>query len=227
MSHNFIDITGQTFNRLTAIKFENGKWLCKCACGGITNVNSYKLRTGHTKSCGCYDREKSQQRGRANRKHGMSDSKQHPEYFVWRGLKARCTNSNNPNYLRYGGRGIQVCERWINSFETFIADMGQRPSPVHQIDRIDYDGHYEPTNCRWVTPIEQQRNRSSNVQVTYKGKTQCLKAWAEEYGADYFLTWQRFQRGWSLEECLLIPITPRNMRHHIDTIREQLKELSC
>lgn len=151
------DLTGQKFGRLTAIKpIENHghgiEWLCKCDCGNETVVRCDGLVTGHASSCGCYNREL-----KRNYSHGMSNTK---IYRVWCGMKQRCNNPNNLEYHRYGGRGIKICKEWNDDFEKFgkwALSHGYKQGL--QIDRINNNGNYEPSNCRFVTPLENMRNR--------------------------------------------------------------------
>lgn len=155
MSHR-IDMTGQTFGRLTVLRFHearntNAYWWCRCECGNEKSVARVKLINNKTRSCGCLRRE-----GNA-RKHGMSKSR---EYSSWLAMKDRCSRPEATRYERYGGRGIKICARWENSFENFLSDMGPRPENT-SLDRINPDGDYEPTNCRWADPVTQTNNRSS------------------------------------------------------------------
>lgn len=139
-----------------------------------------------------------------NQKHGASKGGGTAEYRVWRSMRSRCNNPRDSGWSRYGGRGIRVCERW-NSFENFLADMGPRPSLEYSIDRIDNNGNYEPSNCRWATDYEQNRNRSDNIFMTCNGKTQCMSDWAKELGLCLQMVFGRWERSWSDLDCLLIP----------------------
>lgn len=130
-----------------------------------------------------------------------------PTYTTWKHMVRRCTYPREPGYENYGGRGITVCARW-RSFENFLADMGERPAGKF-IDRIDSDGHYEPWNCRWATRVEQNRNTSQNVEVTFNGRTQCITAWEQELGTKPGTIYTRLRRGWSTERALTAPVQGR------------------
>ncbi|MDV3051840.1 hypothetical protein NLV77_000775 [Staphylococcus ureilyticus] len=160
------DILRTKFNRLRPIKrvdnINRGKaFLCKCDCGNTSIVSLGSLKNGRIKSCGCLNSEvQSEFMKKYNNKHGKSNT---PEYKVWKGMKERCSNVNSKSYKNYGGRGIKVCERWKNSFDNFISDMGERPTKKHQIDRIDNDKNYSPENCKWVTRSENTLNKRHGI----------------------------------------------------------------
>lgn len=163
----FIDMRGKQCGRLTVLSYagrpkpNRHMWLCKCTCGQKTVANGDALRKGTSQSCGCLRDEMS---GARRRTHGAANTL---EYHTWVGMKDRCYNPNNRKYDRYGGRGITVCDWWLDDFENFLTDMGFRPGPGYSIDRKNNDGNYEPGNCRWATPIEQARNRGG--QRVWKG----------------------------------------------------------
>ncbi len=130
---------------------------CMCDCGKNIDVRLRSLRQGNTKSCGCYSIVVQKENAiKRNTTHNLSKTS---EYKTWRSMKHRCFNSNNKHYRHYGGRGITVCERWSESFINFYNDMGPKPTPLHSIDRIDVNGNYEPSNCKWSTASEQQKNK--------------------------------------------------------------------
>ena len=203
-------LKGKTFNYLTVICYhqtlknkhgiQSAIWKCRCKCGNITLVSSTNIKGGHIKSCGCFQRESV---GKINRTHGRSRT---PEYRIWTQMKSRCYNPNTTDYKYYGGKGIKVCDKWVNSFESFFMDMGKRPSLLHTIDRIENNTDYTPENCKWATRKTQTRNRSNTKTLTYKGETKPMAAWAEILGLNYTTVQSRVARGWDVNDIIETPI---------------------
>lgn len=137
----------------------------------------------------------------------QADGKASPEYAAWNAMRQRCRDKNHEFFHHYGGRGIKVCKRWDSSFEHFLADMGERPSAKHSLDRYpDNNGNYEPTNCRWATPKQQHRNERRNVLVEFKGQKIPLSEASELAGLPYQTVWRRIWRGWTAERALSEPV---------------------
>ena len=159
LAREITDYVGVVFNRWTVVaeaerdKFGNRRFHCKCMCGASREVPIANLTSSKSKSCGCLNRELA---GKLFKTHGKSKTR---EYRIWAGMISRCHDVNSSSYSRYGGRGIFVCSRWRNSFENFLSDMGERPSPSHSIDRINNEKGYSPENCRWADPFQQARNK--------------------------------------------------------------------
>lgn len=139
------------------------------------------------------------------------------EYNAWNNIKSRCNNQNHPQRKDYGGRGITVCDRWINSFEDFVADVGRSPGPEYSIDRKDNSKGYEPGNVRWATKVEQARNARNNHLIAFRGQTLCAAAWAEKLNLPRSgkAIIDRLNLGWSVEEALTIPIGGGRKRSHV------------
>lgn len=199
---NFQDLTNQQFERWTILYYagrgdHGSEWYCECECGSKRIVEGFRLRKGLSRSCGCGD---------GSERHGLSKI---PEYYLWKAMKRRTDNPNDQQYHSYGGRGIKVCQRWQDSFSCFLEDMGMRPSPAHQLDRIDNDGPYSPENCKWSTRHEQCRNRRTNVLLTHNGQTKPLLDWAMEYGIRRETLTYRVKKGWSTKRALETPVMGR------------------
>lgn len=207
----FKDLEGQTFGRLTA-KSVAGKnkqgfylWECHCECGSTAIVQSSTLIGGKSRSCGCLARELTAERFT---KHGHTRQRsESPEYRIWKGMIARCENPNRRDYPHYGGRGVNVCGRWRESFDAFLADMGPRPSRQHSIERIDNKGDYEPGNCCWETRKQQQRNKRNNHILEHWGQKKTLTEWSEITGIKAATLRHRVSSyGWSAERALTTPV---------------------
>lgn len=211
------DFTPETFGRLTTLgpkfrlsspntKARHTVQVYACSCGNITLCAVINVQAGRTQSCGCLNDES---RVASNTKHGhTSGGKWSLTYSSFTSMKQRCYYSESNRYCMYGERGIVICDRWmcpINGFLNFMEDMGPRPSRKHSIERDDVDGNYCPENCRWATAEEQARNKRNNINLTYKDKTQCISAWAEEMGIKPVTVNTRIKSGWSVEEALTTP----------------------
>lgn len=199
-------VTGVKFGRLRAAKYigpnSNGEriWECVCDCGTKKKVKGSALRSGATKSCGCYKKDVARNQ-KANLKHGHSvRDKQNSAYSSWTAMRNRCKNKYHHAYHLYGGRGIGICKRW-NDFESFLEDMGDRPKGM-QIDRIDNNGNYEPSNCRWATPKQQSRNRATNRFLIVDGVSKCVSEWSEIAGTKKTTIRERLRRGWNAKDSI-------------------------
>lgn len=200
---------GFVFGRLMVLstyKKNHHTWArCKCSCGKIVHKSSNKLKSGHTRSCGCLRVER---RGSGSITHGCS-TKGNPnyrtgtaEYRTWAGIKRRCSDMEDS---RYGGRGIKMCERWQKSFSDFLSDVGVRPSPDHTLGRIDNDGHYKPGNVKWETFSEQAANKRSTRYIVCRGQRKALCLWSRESGINQNVIADRLKRGWDTEKAIFTP----------------------
>lgn len=144
------------------------------------------------------------------RKYSIAPTRKIPEYRTWATIKQRCYNPNNTKYHLYGGKGIKMCDRWLTSFENFLADMGPKPSSKHTIERLKSNLDYGPDNCRWATTMEQNANTSRNVYLTYQGETLHISAWARRYGIPKTTITKRIRvHKWSVERAITEPPRPQ------------------
>lgn len=171
------------------------KWVCRCDCGNIKICDPTRIKSGRMKSCGCTH----------GAKHGGTGTRL---YHVWDGMKARCNNPNSDEYHRYGGRGIRICEEWcsFSNFREWAMATGYDPDAPQgecTLDRIDNDGNYEPSNCRWVDMREQMQNRPRlSPFVEYNNESRTLYEWAEIMGLSYGVVKGRYRSGWSMERIM-------------------------
>lgn len=199
------DLVGKKFGRLLVKKFSHidkghhSCWHVECECGKNKIVHGFNIEAGNIKSCGCLRNELLVLR---SIKHGYGAT---PIYHVWASMRQRCNSQNAVVYKYYGGRGIRICDRWLNSFENFYADMGEKPEGM-SIERIDNDGDYEPDNCYWSTHFQQSRNMRSNKYITFNGKTLCHVDWSRLIGGGDNLVYQRLKLGWSEERAISVPV---------------------
>lgn len=211
-----IDITGQKFGKLTAIKLDHIKkekhgtrhfWLFKCECGKECIINKQYAISGHTKSCGC---SKSEMITNALLTHNLSKSR---IYITYHSMIARCYKETVQAYKNYGKRGIKVYDEWKNDFMAFYNwAMANGYKDDLTLDRINVNGNYEPDNCRWITKGEQTRNTRHNRNVTFRGKTHCVSEWAEIYKIDKRLLGQRLNAGWSFTRAVKTPASEYKQR---------------
>lgn len=194
-----IDLTGKKFGRLTVTslhsknKYHTLKWNCVCECGKEVIVFGFCLKNGNTKSCGCITRT-------------HNESNRTKEYRAWVHIKDRCNNPNDKGYKNYGSRGITVCDRWINSYENFLADMGRAPTPQHSIERKENNKGYSPDNCKWATKIEQANNVRNNRVIEYQFRVQTLAQWCRELKVDYRLIHNRiYALQWTFDCAVTVP----------------------
>lgn len=195
------DLTGQKIGKLTVLsKAPSLKgastWMCKCECGTIKRIRGQYLRNGDAVSCGCYVKSMRIIHGRRSSQRKYTD----PTYTTFISMKGRVLNPNNPAYHNYGGRGIKICQEWLDEgFVKFLADMGERP-PGMSLDRIDTNGDYCPENCRWSTYSEQAQNRRNSKLLSSSNKTQTLAAWARELNLTRYALEKKMREGMTLQE---------------------------
>ena len=190
----FQDLTGKRFGRLVATKYlGNSRWECQCDCGKTTKVGIGDLKTSHTRSCGCLFID-------TIRKHGMTNSRL---YGIREGMISRCYKKHSYSYDNYGGRGITICDEWLNDFMSFYNwAMANGYEDNLTIERIDVNGNYDPSNCKWITNVEQSRNKRSTVYFTYNGETKIVSDWIKELGIPKTTFRRRIQQNRPIEEIL-------------------------
>lgn len=204
------DLTGQKFNMLTVKSFafirdSHAYWNCVCDCGKESVVCASRLFRGTTKSCGCISREIS--RKRMTTKNGYSKTR---IYRIFIGMKQRCYKDKAKDYPRYGGRGIKICDEWLQDSKNFVEwAKGHGYKETLSIDRIDVNGDYTPENCRWVSAKKQANNRRSNLFITYDGKTLSASEWCAIKGWNRHIIPERLRKGWSLEKTMNTPVRIR------------------
>jgi len=204
----FVDLTGQTFNRLTVIeRVENSKpirWKCICDCGNTTIVETGPIKSGHTKSCGCLHIEICRELGFRSSTHCMTNT---PEYKSWECIKQRCNNPNDHSFNNYGGRGIVLCDKWQNDFVAFYKHVGPRPSIFHSIERINNNSNYEPGNVKWASAQEQANNTRRNHVIIIHGWSLNVTQWAKFVGLGNTTLLQRINAyGWPIAKAIFTPV---------------------
>lgn len=211
-----IDLVGQRFGRWLVTGPREVRsagavyWTCRCDCGNVKAIFHGNLRSGKTTSCGCHAYELTA--ARSARHDGAHRGRVTVEYRLWLSMRSRCRNPANHSYPDYGGRGIEVCERW-DDFANFLADMGPRPSPKHSIERAANDGPYEPGNCRWATKTEQANNTRRNRNLAHAGQVHTIAEWARLTGIPQSAIRQRLRvLGWSVERALTEPVAVQRRR---------------
>jgi hypothetical protein len=217
MAREAIDITGNKYNRLTAIKLDhikrcsNGRamhyWLFQCDCGNTTVTRKCDVIRGTIKSCGCYRLDMQREK---NTTHGESSLKL---YGVWNGMIQRCTNENAAGYINYGGRGVSIDKAW-GKYEQFAkwAKLNGCQEGM-QIDRIDNNGNYGPNNCRWVTRSENNKNKRTNKRICYNGLNLTYSEWAKRLNGPKNLISRRIKEGWNEIDAVSTPIKDHARRH--------------
>lgn len=180
---NYILILNEISPHITKGGNKKRKVKCSCVCGKIKDIYLNDITSGKTKSCGCYSANNSRINAiKRNTKHNLYYT---PEYNSWSSMKKRCLNKTHKSYDDYGGRGIDICESWLNSFDNFISDMGFKKSKDLSLDRIDNNKGYYKENCRWATRKQQGRNQRTNVFIEFNGQKKTLAEWSEIYNIEY------------------------------------------
>jgi hypothetical protein len=203
------DLTGRKFGYLTVTKrIGRNKWECVCKCGNTCVEPANRILSGHKTSCGCKLHDKPY--------NYLGRDKNKRLYIIWKSMRLRCNNPKSNHYDRYGGRGITICDEWsdYSVFERWALENGYNDKLT--IDRIDFDGNYEPSNCRWITQKQQTNNTSVNVYLEYKGETKTRAEWAELYGIPYFTLRKRLERNWDIEKALTTPVRKMRRKGYVE-----------
>lgn len=209
----FEDFTGRQIGVITVLGFaghdayRNGLWWCQCACGNKKMVLRGQLKNSKFKRCSC---------------NNWRGGTQTIEHNTWSSMIQRCTNPSDKGFPHYGGRGITVCERWLNSFDAFCDDMGPRPSGRHSLNRIDNNGNYCPENCEWATPVVQARNTRRNLWVECRGEKKLVQDWADLSGINRTTILMRLKAGWSAEDAIFSPVEIRERKD-----KSPAKQVQC
>lgn len=214
----FIDLTGQRFGRLVVLErdYSNSKqvsWFCQCDCGNKVSVRSGNLRSGNTQSCGCLFLDKVTTHGGASSRHKSK------LYHIWSDMKSRCYCETEPNYRKYGARGITVCKEWQDSYTSFLEWANANgydetlPRGICTLDRIDVNGNYCPENCRWITHKQQQNNKTNNCLIEYNGETHTITEWSELLNINvHTIRGRLFSLGWDTDKAFNTPVNTKYRR---------------
>jgi len=207
----FYDLTNQQFERLLVVEYAGQKmyggrnrniWKCQCSCGQITYVQTQHLTSKRIRSCGCLAKDELSARRKT---HGKSKTS---IFSIYNNMIKRCLDIKDGGHPSYGGRGIKVCERWLESFENFYEDMGDRPSNEYSIDRVNNNGNYSKENCRWATKTEQNNNTRQNVLIEYNGEIKTASQWSKVTNIPVEKILYRYKKKWDLDKVF----DPRNQR---------------
>lgn len=225
----FEDLSGKRFGRLIVIRRTNDyvspsgkhvvKWLCKCDCGNMVRTTSYQLKSGKTKSCGCYQK---QMASYANKIHGLSKERL---YYIWRDMRYRCQSPKQKEYCNYGARGISLCSDWEDylKFKEWALSHGYRDDLT--IDRIDNEKGYYPENCRWATRAQQNRNMRRNNHVIYHGKDYIVAELARKAGINKSVFLNRIMNeGYTIEEAVELPAIRGKNKRQLIYIAERIRK---
>lgn len=212
------DIIGKRFGKLTVLervgthrtshRHTESLWKCRCECGGERITPAGPLKQGRTTSCGCNRYNKPSRKRHGHAGYSLRKIPASPTYKVWRAMVVRCTKPYAQGYDHYGKAGIGVCNEWMR-FDNFLADMGERPSTLHSLDRIDSAGNYEPKNCRWATAIEQATNRKNVRRLEYKGETYSLASLSRLANCSEETLRARLKNGWSVIKAVETSVRPK------------------